>query len=618
MTKTAVILAAGKSQKLDPFHTHKPLLLVHGKPLIVHAIEHLEKAGVEKIFIITGSSRSEIERIVGERRTRGILYEFIKGTDEENITETFKTVAGTLGDECIIVSSDLIFENNPFLYLQQEGDGSFLVDPYREHNKFSGAAIGIIDRFPYGPAFSPLSPGHTEQLTGVYWFSKEGLSRFLHILRSIPQPNETHFSYALSNAMEKMSITMSPLPKMTWFDINTPETLLRAEMFLRSKSRSKRPTKVSTESLVSAETPFFFSHKKQMTTPVIIEPGLLKHFTDYHLMPPERTASHHILITDSTVDALFGASVEEQMKNAGYMLTKIVVPVGEGTKSMRMYGELAEKIIAMGVDEQSIIFALGGGVVANISGFLASTIYRGIGLIHIPTTVMNMIDVSVSLKQGINDHKGKNLVGSYYQPLLVLIDPSLSIPDWLVRDGISEAIKHAVCQDTGFFSSLEKYEGAFDDVAFRTALAKKTISLKTELMAEDMFEHHRAMVLQYGHEVGHAVEFLSGFSLTHGQGIAIGMRVSAEAAHLMGIAADDVVSAHKKIFKKYGLPYVVPKTLTAGAIVEALKFNKKNRGTDIRMVLPEKIGKVWKINKEYGIPCPTVIIENALMRSYSE
>lgn len=620
MTKTAVLLAAGKSQKLDPFSTHKALLLVHGKPLIMYGIERLLDAGVQKIYIVAGSSRDDIARVLREHAIHGVSYEFINGSDEDDVIETFKLVAETVADECIVASSDLIFETNPFLHLKRSGDAEFLVDPHIEHNKFSGATIGQIDRFFGEPAaFSTLSPGHVGQFTGIYWFSKEGLARFRRALGSYSlMKGDIHFTVPLSRACQEMLVCVPPLPRMTWFDINTPETLLRAEMFLRSKSMSKRQTKVAMSALSPIRTQFSFTHQKQMTTPVIVESGLITRFAKYHLMEPERTASRHIIITDKTVDALLGNTMEAEFSHAGYQAAKIVVPAGEATKSMSRYGELAEKIIALGIDEQSIIFALGGGVVANISGFLASTLYRGIGLIHIPTTFMNMIDVSISLKQGINDRNGKNLVGSYYQPLLVLIDPSIPIPDWLIRDGISEAIKHALCQDEPFFEYLLSYEGSLSDTDFRTQVIQKTIALKTELMKEDMFENYRAMVLQYGHEIGHAAEFLSGFALTHGQGISIGMRASAELAHLMGVAESEVVAAHKAIFKKYQLPYKIPESIRADAIVEALKFNKKTRGSDVRMVLPEKIGKAWKIRGEYGIPCPVDLIAEAIRRSYVE
>ncbi len=616
MTKIAVLLAAGRSQKLDPFHTHKPLIPVYGKPLIMHVIEHLEQAGIEKIFIVAGSSRDEIARILTEHPAQKVLYEFIRGTDEEDIVQTFKTIAETVADECIIASSDLIFEKNPFPHLKEIGDAEFLVNRHVVRNRFSGAVIGIADKLFGKPSFSPFELGHVGQLTGIYRFSKKGLSHFGKILRTIP--GGEHFSYALNRVNTEMSVHISELPEMTWFDINTPETLLRAEMFLRSANVHSRQTKVVTSALSPIRTRFSFTHKKHMTTPVIIEQGLIKNFARYHLMEPERTASHHILITDETVDALFGNIVETELLHAGYRVAKIIVPVGEATKSMRVYGELAEKIIGLGIDDQSVIFALGGGVVANISGFLASTLYRGIGLIHIPTTFMNMIDVSISLKQGINDRNGKNLVGSYYQPLLVLIDPSISIPDWLIRDGISEAIKHALCHDKDFFDYLLSYGGAFDDVVFRTIVAKTTIEHKTALMAEDMSEDYHALVLQYGHEIGHALEFLSGFAMTHGQGISIGMRVSAELARLMGVAHSDVVDAHKSILKKYQLPHKIPASILSQPILDSLRFNKKTRGADIRMVLPERVGKIWKIKGEYGIPCPLDLIEEAVKRSYDD
>jgi 3-dehydroquinate synthase len=228
-----------------------------------------------------------------------------------------------------------------------------------------------------------------------------------------------------------------------------------------------------------------------------------------------------------------------------------------------------------------------------------------------------MLDVAISLKQGINSEKGKNLVGAYFQPLAVFIDPDVAMPETLIRHGLSEAIKHAFAQDRPFFDFLMEYDGKISDPAFVEEVIRRTIGLKIELMQEDMFENNRAIVLQYGHEVGHAVEFLSGFKLSHGEAISIGMRVSAEISHLMSVTGKETVDAHKALLQKYGLPITIPAYLKKDAVLDALKFNKKTRGTDIRFALVEFVGKIWKIKGVYGIPCPVEIIEEALLRSYT-
>ncbi|OHA15183.1 MAG: hypothetical protein A3G52_03500 [Candidatus Taylorbacteria bacterium RIFCSPLOWO2_12_FULL_43_20] len=387
-------------------------------------------------------------------------------------------------------------------------------------------------------------------------------------------------------------------------------------MLFRRKKENARPTEVKTDRFIYPDTSLHFRYEKSRETPVIIEQGILDRIDTLRLMDRDRTASHHIMITDTVVDRLVGKKVEEKLTKAGYSLTKIIAPSGEAAKTMNVYHELSEKITSIGIDEQSVIFSLGGGAIANLAGFLAATLYRGIGLIHIPTSLMCMNDVAISLKQGINNQKGKNLVGSYYQPLLVVIDPSVPMNETIIRHGMSETIKHALAEDVAFFDYLLSYNGDLKDVNFLEKIIRHTIELKIGLMNDDMFENARAIILQYGHEVGHAIEYLSHFGLTHGEAISIGMRVSAEISHLMGVTSEDTVYAHKKILEHYKLPYIIPQTIEKRAILDALRFNKKTRGNDIRFALLEHVGKIWKIKGEYGIPCPVEIIEEAIRRSY--
>ena len=547
-----------------------------------------------------------------------VAVSFIEqANDDATILESFAKVAEEVNDDCVITSCDLIFEYNPFPHLKKNYDIELLIHKHNHEQKFCGASIqvktnllgGLSD---IGHQLEDFNAWHT----GIYWFSKHGLQR-LHTVLKAASPYST-VPDVLKALHNEEPLQLTKMRDMQWFDINATDTLMRAEMLMRRKNVSELPTRVDVQALQKKEPPLFFWHERKAKTNIIIEPGLMNHFTDYEIMPPNYTASQHILITDDNVNELFGNQVHARMLKAGYAVKKFIVPDRDAAKTMNVYNTIAEEIIALGIDEHSIIFALGGGAVANISGFLASTLYRGIGLIHIPTTVLNMLDVSVSLKQGINGQKGKNLVGSWYQPLLVLIDPAISIPDWRVQDGLSEGIKHALCQDKVFFDYLLQYNGSMSDVGFRTVAIEKTIQLKTELMDEDIHENHQGMILNYGHEVGHALEFLSHFDLTHGQAIAIGMRVSAELAHVMGVTGQETVDAHHAIFKHFDLPYSIPVYIKKEAIMDALVYNKKNKGKELCFVLLEFVGKVWKVKGEYAIPCPVELIEKAIENSYEK
>ena len=614
MNTTAVILAAGRGQKLNQLNTPKPLILVYGKPLIVRQLELLREAGIRDVVIVVGSYGADVCTVVTAAHLEDMHIQYIENPDDNsNILDSFSLISELSADSYVITSCDLVFEKNPYHALSGRNDVEVLVAKHSEKTRFSGAPVKVKTRFNRLVGMGRELDDHDALHAGIYFFTPKGLAGFIEAARSALPDQE--LSEVFMRLHRYQPIKLSFLPDMEWFDVNTPDTLLRAEMLMRRTHALARPSRVRIDTLKEIAPRASFTYTKTQETGVLIEPGAFRRLGELKLMDVERVNSHHVIITDENVDALLGSAVFSQLEAAGYEVTKLVIPAGEQSKCMDVYHGLAEQIIALGIDERSVIFALGGGVVANISGLLAATLYRGIGLIHFPTTMMNMLDVSISLKQGINGQKGKNLVGSYYQPLLVVIDPAINMPDWLVRDGMSEAIKHAICQDADFYQYLLKNADRVSDVAFRTEVIERTIKLKIELMHEDMFEHKRAMILQYGHEVGHSIEFLSHFELTHGQSISIGMRVSAEISKLMG-AGDDTVDAHKKILHAYRLPYQIPEHMDAHAVVSALKYNKKTRGGEVRFVLPELVGKAWKIKGEYGIPCPTELVYKAIEQSY--
>lgn len=617
MSTTAVILAAGRGQRLNHLDTPKPLMLVYGKPLVVRQIELLREAGLSDIMIIAGSYGADIRSCVAGADMPDVSIQYIEEPNNDaGILRSFELAVAHPASEYIVTSCDLVFEKNPYHAFSKRADVEMLVSEHKEENQFSGAPIKVKTRFKRLVGMSRVLDDYDALHAGIYFFTQKGISHFLAAIRTSAPDEE--LSEVLMRLHRNTPVKLSFLPRMEWFDINAPDTLIRAEMLMRRQNALARPSAVRLEGLQDLQKTTSFTYTKIQETGVVIEPGVIQHLGQMRLMDPERVASHHVIITDENVNPLLGSAVFSQLREAGYIITKLVIPAGESSKSMALYNNLAEQIITLGIDEQSIIFAMGGGVVANVAGLLAATLYRGIGLIHLPTTIMNMLDVSISLKQGINGQKGKNLVGSYYQPLLVIVDPAISMPDWLVRDGMSEAIKHAICQDKDFYDYLIKNADQVADVSFRTEVIKRTIALKIELMHEDMFEHKRAMILQYGHEVGHAVEFLSRFELTHGQSIAIGMRVSSELARLMG-TGEDTVQAHKEILDRYQLPYQIPEYITAQAVIDALRYNKKTRGgEEVRFVLPELVGKTWKVKGEYGIPCPLKLIYKAVEQSYYE
>lgn len=613
MDKKGIILVEPESPRLNYLKTPKPLILIYGKPLVMHTLESFFDIGIFDIEIIAPADlKDEIEKIANgvENRASISVISYPHGGFKPALS---RALSESTHDHNFLVFCGLIFETNPLKLFSGKRQVEILLDKNLLHNKFAGGVYKAKTSLLGLRELGEHVDNYNAFLIRAYYARKEGV-------REIGKLLQANLDFSLEDAVsvfgKKTKVGVVHLPKSQWYEINAPETAIRAEMLLRRSHRGSRLSNVKVDSLKSVTSPLDFHYEKKQTTKVLVERGLIERLSEIELMEADSTASHHIIITDMTVDAIVGEKVLLQLAKGGYNVTKLVAPTGEAAKTMDVYREFAERIVGLGIDEHSIIFSLGGGAIANLAGFLAATLYRGIGLIHIPTTLMCMNDVAISLKQGINSQKGKNLVGSYYQPLLVLIDPGIPLNETIVRHGLSETIKHALAQDDIFFQYLLSYNGDICDKSFLETIIKKTIGLKIELMEEDMFENNRAIILQYGHEVGHALEFLSQFKLTHGDAISIGMRVSAEIAHLMEVTGVDTVEAHKKILKHFDLPYVIPDYLEKSAVLDSLRFNKKTRGSDIRFALVEFVGKIWKIKGEYGIPVPVAILDEALERSY--
>ncbi len=351
-----------------------------------------------------------------------------------------------------------------------------------------------------------------------------------------------------------------------------------------------------------------------MPTPIEVGRGLVKNLQPERILPPESMGSAVFLFTDETVHELYGKGVLSRFKEHGLDAIELVLPVGEQSKSLASYSYLVERVLGHGLDEQSVFISLGGGVVCNVCGFVASTIYRGMRLIHLPTTVMAQVDAAISHKQGINARWGKNLIGSYFPPSLVAcdIDTLATLPQDLVIDGLAEVLKHGLVQDGSYARYLLDYDGELQDPGFLETVVKRNIALKCELEKIDPKEKGPAYVLQYGHTVGHAVEHLSGYDLRHGEAIAIGMMVAAETAWRMGACSMKVVEFHESLLQKYKLPVTVPEYIRADDILEALKYNKYYRTDGIRMALPKTIGHLLSVGGQYSIPVNASVIVSAI------
>ncbi len=293
------------------------------------------------------------------------------------------------------------------------------------------------------------------------------------------------------------------------------------------------------------------------------------------------------IITDSKVDALFSATVAHSLSDAGFSLCKFVFPHGEGSKNIQTLGEILEFLAENEMTRQDIIIALGGGVVGDISGFAAAIYQRGIGFVQIPTTFLAAVDSSVGGKTAIDLKAGKNMAGAFYQPKLVLCDINalLTLPKEIFADGVAETLKYGVIGNEKLFDKVESLEFIQD----LEETIEICVSMKRDIVMRDEFDNGERQLLNLGHTLGHSIEKLSEFTISHGHAVAIGLHLIAKAAEAKGIGEVGLAERIRKALVKNGLP--IQTEFSVQQIAQGAYMDKKRRGGAISFVFPEKIGK---------------------------
>ena len=360
---------------------------------------------------------------------------------------------------------------------------------------------------------------------------------------------------------------------------------------------------------------FGFRQEKVMESKVLLGAGLL-HGIEWKDLIRVRREAVHFIITDKNVDVLYGKKLLEDLSRAGFCVQKLVINPGEKAKSFKIYEQISQKILRSGIAKDSFIIGFGGGVVNNIAGFLASTLYRGIGLIQIPTTLLAQADAAIDFKQAINSRIGKNHMGSYYPASTILVDPSLlkTLPIRHVRNGLAESIKHAITQDEKLFNYLFDYTDDVTDERFLHTVIARNIQLKIQLLNEPYRSEHAEMIPQYGHAVCHALEQISHYSLLHGEALAIGMCVMAEVAMELGLCDDNTVRDHYRILKKFNLPTSIPKKISLHVLLRVLRHDKHHVGV-IQSTLVSRIGGVEKHGKDWAFSISLPVLRRAFIRN---
>lgn len=289
------------------------------------------------------------------------------------------------------------------------------------------------------------------------------------------------------------------------------------------------------------------------------------------------------IITDSTVNSLYSKKVKTSLESSGFTTTKIVFPPGEHSKSLSTYSNILEAIADEGLTKTDCIIALGGGVVGDLAGFVASTYMSGIRYVQIPTTYLAALDSSIGGKTGLNLLRGKNLVGSFWNPELVLCDPTVfnTLPTIRRMDGIAEAIKCAVVTDNTLLYPIKNNS--------YTYVIERCVSIKKSIVEVDQYEESLRQLLSFGHLIGHAIEKLSGYSLSHGHAIAAGMIYEARAAYNMGFTDNDISSDLETLFRSLGFDPEI--TYTVEDLMKYVIMSKRIYKDNVNIVVPVEIGK---------------------------
>ena len=332
--------------------------------------------------------------------------------------------------------------------------------------------------------------------------------------------------------------------------------------------------------------------------PVVIGAGGLHRLGEQIRELGFKSSTKVLVVTNPVVDQHYGATALASLQDAGFSASTLVIEAGEDQKTPATVALIHNAAFAHKLERGSLIVALGGGVVGDMAGFAAATWLRGIAVVQVPTTLLAMVDAAIGGKTGVNHPGGKNLIGAFHQPRLVLVDPAtlVSLPEREFRAGMAEVIKYGVIGDPELFAALE----AAGDLSNMTAvgpdllqtLLERSAAAKAAVVAADEREGGLRAILNYGHTLGHVVETLSGYgTYLHGEAVGLGMLAAGEIALAMGLWSAGDQARQRAVIAAAGLPLEWPMLDTA-AVLACLQGDKKVRDGQVRFVLPTAIGAV--------------------------
>ena len=332
---------------------------------------------------------------------------------------------------------------------------------------------------------------------------------------------------------------------------------------------------------------------------IVISPGVI--FDLAPIVASSVSTSHLLLVSDSNVAPIYLDQIQQQLQATFERVDSMVVPSGEPSKSVAQCDQLWQKMIELKTDRKSVVVALGGGVVGDLAGFLAASFTRGLPFVQIPTSLLAQVDSSVGGKVGINLPQAKNMVGAFWQPQSVIIDPLVlnTLDEANYQAGLAEVIKYGVIMDEKFFEFLEASVEKINarDPETLTKLIAWSCRCKAQVVEEDEHETTgRRAILNYGHTYGHAIEAVFGYGqFLHGQAIAIGMTCAARLAKQLGMVDQEFCDRQRALFTSVGLPVDCPNE-KHDQLMEAMTRDKKVSGGKLKLILPVRMGHVELID----------------------
>ena len=347
--------------------------------------------------------------------------------------------------------------------------------------------------------------------------------------------------------------------------------------------------------------------------PLWIASGILENTTLW--MP--KNVSTVVIITDDTVKKLYAPKLVQTLKETGYNTLLLSFPTGEKSKNIHTKCRLEEKMLENGCDRDSLILALGGGVVGDLAGFIASTYLRGIAYIQIPTTFLAMVDSSIGGKTGIDTPQGKNLIGAFWQPKAVVSDIHClkSLPKQHLINGLVEAIKMFLTSDANSFDYFQHHLTPIlhGDEDCLNQIVQRAVTIKATIVKNDERENNQRAILNFGHTIGHALEHLTNYKLLHGYAVALGILVEAKIAELMNVLQPQQYLLIKTLFSQLDIQSKQLSNIDVDEVIRRTQFDKKKRAGVVHYVLLQDVGSVYASNQQFTHSIPDDLVKKAFL-----